>query len=75
MATKKLAQVFAASLEIVCPECGGAQPNPDDGSLQWSAEQLSKNQGVRACVECDATLLVSSTSKAQISYHRELGGV
>lgn len=60
------AQVIAESLAIVCMECSSPQPNPDDGSEQWSPEQLAAHQGVRVCVACDARIRVVAVSTAQV---------
>ncbi len=51
----KRAIVSAAALEVVCPHCTEAQPNPEDGSHMWSHSQLraayDKNC-IRTCISC-----------------------
>jgi len=41
MSTKRRAQLVASSFEVVCPYCGNAQPNLDDGSFLHDVEQLA----------------------------------
>jgi hypothetical protein len=59
--------IAAAALEVLCPECGGAQPNPDDGSHMWSADQVRASAGKRTCTECDEPFVLHAQSKAQVS--------
>jgi DNA-directed RNA polymerase subunit RPC12/RpoP len=65
----KQAQVFAESLAVVCPYCGGAFTN-NDGSEMWLPDELQELQGIAKCPECDAKVLIAMTNKAQIQYTR-----
>lgn len=54
MARAKLATVIAEVVNVLCPECGEPQPNPDNGADNWKAEEVRAEAGkARSCVSCD----------------------
>jgi hypothetical protein len=65
------AQLVADAVSVLCPYCAEPQPNPSDGSEQWTKEDFAKVRTLTTsrmdCVSCDKTMLVSSDSKAQFS--------
>lgn len=63
---KSVAQIFAASLEVHCPECGEPQPSPENGSDIWTIQEVQDNQGHRVCVACDEPFDLHSVRKAQV---------
>lgn len=67
----KRAQLVCDAVSVCCPHCGGDQPNPRDGSLQWMAEDFQKltYPPVKTCVECDAQMLITMDTKAQFESH------
>jgi hypothetical protein len=48
----KRARIMIESVSISCPHCGAEQPEPDQGSLLWTREQLHTYQGRRRCDAC-----------------------
>lgn len=68
----RLALIAAASLEVVCRDCGECQPNQQpasDGSTIWTIEQVAKASAdglVLTCVACDEPIKVMAQSKAVI---------
>lgn len=54
MSPKRRAQLVANVFEVVCPYCGNAQPNLDDGSFLHDVEQLAKRPSRSTCVDCNA---------------------
>lgn len=61
---KKIAQLIADVVTVVCPSCGECQPNPEDGSQQWEPHHFQMKP-VAACVSCDEQLQISWKSKVQ----------
>lgn len=48
------AVVVAATVEVLCPECGAEQPCVDNGSDLWPIEELREADGRKfECVSCD----------------------
>jgi hypothetical protein len=57
-------QLVADAVAVLCPYCAEPQPNPSDGSEQWTAEDFLKVVTARrTCVACDVIYLISSDSK------------
>lgn len=65
--TKRIAQIFAVTIEVHCPHCGDAQPSPVDGSHIWLPSQVLTNEGKRTCVACDEEFTLIPQSRAQVS--------
>jgi hypothetical protein len=46
------------SVSVLCPYCGEPQPNGNDGSEQWTEEDMSREldglrNGLLSCCACD----------------------
>lgn len=63
MAAIKRAQLVADAVAVLCPHCAEPQPNKEDGSEQWTAENFAKIQGRWKCVACDEQFLIAVESK------------
>jgi hypothetical protein len=61
----KRAQLMADAVAVVCPHCGEPQPNPSDGSEQWTLDDFVKAPPTKACVACDKVMLVGCDRKVQ----------
>lgn len=75
------AQLVAEAVAVLCPHCGTPQPNPQDGSEQWTSENFKKLATAtlrspishrrvpaslqRTCVSCDEPMYVFSDTKVQ----------
>lgn len=57
------AQLVADAVAVLCPWCAEPQPNKEDGSEQWTAENFKKIQGRWKCVSCDEQFLVTPENK------------
>lgn len=67
------AQLIADAVNVCCPWCGDAQPNPVDGSEQWTIENFRveetrtngrrKRSHRRHCVSCDKPMLIDCDPK------------
>jgi predicted RNA-binding Zn-ribbon protein involved in translation (DUF1610 family) len=62
----KVAQVMAATVEVLCPHCGEPQPSPDNGSHAWFSSQVSANQGPRTCVSCDERFQIHAQNRVMV---------
>lgn len=60
-------QLVADAVSVLCPYCAEPQPNPSDGSEQWTKEDFQKSEPRKDCVSCERTFMVSSDSKVQFS--------
>ena len=59
-----VSQLVAEAVAVLCPKCGEPQPNPVDGSEQWSVSDFARIASPRrVCVSCDAEMFVWITSK------------
>lgn len=62
--TTKQAQIVVFMVEVLCPHCGEAQPNPDNGGFPWTPAELKQHAGgKRECVSCDEPFLLFNQSK------------
>ncbi len=61
----KVAQLVAEAVNVLCPECGEPQPDPDNESHMWLPQQVEKYAGRRTCVACDAQMLVVTRRTVQ----------
>ncbi len=49
------AQIVACAVEVLCPHCGGSQPNPDNGAFSWLPDEVRREAAeqsdiaVRSC--------------------------
>lgn len=60
------AQIIACAVEVLCPHCGGSQPNPDHGAFAWLPDEVRKEaaeRDKRVCVECDETFLLVAENR------------
>ena len=57
------AQLVADAVAVLCPWCAEPQPNKEDGSEQWTAENFAKIQGSWKCVACDERFLITKDTK------------
>lgn len=57
------AQLVADAVAVLCPWCAEPQPNKEDGSEQWTAENFEKLQGRWKCVACDAQFLITKDTR------------
>lgn len=62
----KLATIATESLLVLCPSCGEAQPNPDNGADNWTPEEVRSVSEHKTCVACDARFAVQSVNKALV---------
>jgi hypothetical protein len=63
------ARIVAFTVEVCCPDCGAAQPNPDNGAFPWTLDEVraeSLKQPVRTCVECDEQFKLLPQSRVSI---------
>lgn len=67
MAAKRQAVLFASGIEVSCPHCDCMQPNPDDGSHIWSAEQIVLAGGNKICTDCDESFLLTLQSRVHVN--------
>jgi hypothetical protein len=54
--SRRVASIVAFTVEVLCPYCGGPQPNPDDGGFPWTTEEVASEaakQPKRTCADCD----------------------
>lgn len=61
--SKRRAQLVADAVAVLCPYCAEAQPNREDGSEQWTAENFKRLPALWKCVSCGAQFIVASESK------------
>lgn len=67
MARKRLAQIVAGTLLVLCPHCSEPQPDPENGSDMWTPEEVRDvDPASRPCVACDEPMLIAATTKAQV---------
>lgn len=68
------AQLVADAVAVLCPYCGEPQPNPRDGSEQWTLENFRARTtkrgrpivaGRRTCVSCEAPMIIGPDTKVQ----------
>lgn len=69
------AQLVTDVVSVLCPWCSEPQPNPDDGSEQWTIEHFRDDRtdksgrrvrsSVRGCVSCDGRMLVDADPKVR----------
>ena len=65
--SKRPASVFAATVEVTCPNCQESVPAPGNGSFLWTLEELRKADGEeRVCDSCDDAMVIVNHSRAQI---------
>lgn len=67
MATKRLALIVAAAVEVHCPYCQEPQPSPDNGSDMWYPHQVEAKQGPATCVSCDEPFIIATQSKVMVA--------
>ena len=71
----KLAQFSVTKIEVICPHCGMAQPNPASGGTQDRTvkdlkEESSKDcerMSKRSCADCDKIYILHMPSKVVVS--------
>ncbi len=61
----KVAQLVAESVNVLCPECGEPQPDPEGGSHLWLPAQVEGAQGHHLCVACDAHFVITTRRTVQ----------
>jgi hypothetical protein len=67
VAAKRQAVLFASGIEVSCPHCDCMQPNPDDGSHIWTAEQIVLASGVRTCTDCDEVFALNLQPRVHVN--------
>lgn len=65
MSAPRRAQIVATTVSVLCPYCGECQPNPDNGADSWMPREVKESEGRRACVSCDAVMLLTQETKVQ----------
>lgn len=63
MRSKRFAIIVAEAVNVTCPHCGEPQPNPDDGSEQWSYSQVMASRAKRNCTSCDEPFEITMQNK------------
>jgi hypothetical protein len=46
------AKIETQSVAIICPYCYEVQPEPASGSMDWTPDDVNRNQGGLVCVGC-----------------------
>lgn len=60
--------LHAVTVEVCCPHCGGAQPNPRDGSMMWDKQDIqNKERPHSICVDCDGPIFIFDYQKASFT--------
>lgn len=60
------AQFIVSSFSVICPHCGGSQPN-QDGSEMWTPEDLesvTSGNYARRCVDCEELIAIDRVPKS-----------
>ena len=60
---RRSARFIVDSFAVVCPHCGGAQPN-QDGSEMWTPDDLRLLNGRRNCCDCDNPIMIDAAPKS-----------
>lgn len=67
---RKPAQIIANTLAVLCPHCGEAQPDPENGSDMWTPDEVreasSSAAAKRDCTACDQPMIIFATTKALV---------
>ena len=69
MAAPRTATIVAAVLEVHCPHCGDAQPNPVDESHLWTPAQIAAMSAMgakRVCNACDEPFQVIAQARVGV---------
>lgn len=56
----KSAILIADSVQVICPECAEAIPDPKHGSLFWTTDQYHDGEVIR-CPDCGAWVRLPKT--------------
>lgn len=55
-------QLVAEAVNLVCPHCAAEVPDPDNGSLFWTVEQVRQETGKESdCDSCENPIRISMT--------------
>lgn len=63
----RVATIEAVTVEVQCPDCGGSQPNPKDGSFLWLPSEVQAAAGTKVCVECDEEFLLVTHGRVSLA--------
>lgn len=64
--SRRNCQLVVSAVEVVCPFCGEAVPNPENGAFLWEPDLIAKHQGPRECDSCEEPITIVPGRKAQI---------
>ncbi len=53
------ARLAASTVEVLCPTCGEAQPEPEGGSFMWEPRQVEALKGHVLTCACGATMTIN----------------
>lgn len=54
---KRMAQLIATTVVVLCPHCGEVQAAPN-GSEFWTGEDFIHKHGAHTCDSCDEKMLI-----------------